>query len=125
MTNERVSSVGEPKFSTFISTRAAEASSPTTAGRSPLNTDSTTGCFWYFKKNLLMVSIRMNDGNTTANVANVADGHNVRELLGREPVVARHHLALYHREHGIAPAEAEKAYLEEGVEELKKNHRFR
>ena len=70
MTNERVSSVGEPKFSAFINTKAADASKPTTAGRKPLKTDSTTGCFWYFKKKRLMVSIRMNEGNTTANVAN-------------------------------------------------------
>ena len=34
-----------PKFSLFIKTRAAAASKPTTAGRNPLNTASTAGCF--------------------------------------------------------------------------------
>ena len=32
-------------------------------------TASTTGCFWYFKKNRLMITINMNDGKTTAKVA--------------------------------------------------------
>ena len=50
MTKEYMSSLGELKFSEFINTSAAEASRPTTAGRSPLNTASTEGCFWYFRK---------------------------------------------------------------------------
>ena len=58
-----------PKFSAFISSKEADASKPTTAGRSPLKTASTEGCFWYFKKNLLMSNIRMKEGNTTAKVA--------------------------------------------------------
>ena len=45
MTKEYMSSLGELKFSEFINTSAAEASRPTTAGRSPLNTTSTEGCF--------------------------------------------------------------------------------
>lgn len=69
MMKEYISSWGELKFSVFISTSAADASSPTTAGRSPLNTASTAGCFCYFRKNLLIVSIRMNEGSTTAKVA--------------------------------------------------------
>jgi hypothetical protein len=67
--NEYISSLGELKFSVFINTRAADASSPTTAGRNPLNTASTAGCFWYFRKNLLITNIRMNEGSTTAKVA--------------------------------------------------------
>lgn len=66
---EYMSLSGELKFSSFIKTRAADANNPTTAGRSPLNTASTAGCFWYFRKNLLIVSIRMNEGSTTAKVA--------------------------------------------------------
>ena len=69
MTKEYMSSLGELKFSEFINTSAAEASRPTTAGRSPLNTASTEGCFWYFRKNLLMVSISRKEGSTTANAA--------------------------------------------------------
>ena len=68
MTKEYMSSLGELKFSEFINTSAAEASRPTTAGRSPLNTASTEGCFCYFRKNLLMVSISRKEGSTTANV---------------------------------------------------------
>lgn len=68
MTKEYMSSLGELKFSEFINTSAAEASRPTTAGR-VLNTASTEGCFWYFRKNLLMVSISRKEGSTTANVA--------------------------------------------------------
>ena len=45
MINVYKSSVGDEKFSFVISTKAAEASRPTTAGRKPLNTASTTGCF--------------------------------------------------------------------------------
>ena len=59
-----------PKFSPFISTSAAAASRPTTPGRSPLNTAATEGCFWYFKKNRLMRSIRIKEGKITARVAN-------------------------------------------------------
>ena len=66
---EYMSSSGELKFSAFIKTSAADANNPTTAGRSPLNTASTAGCFWYFKKNRLMITINMNDGKTTAKVA--------------------------------------------------------
>ena len=43
--NEYMSSLGELKFSAFINTNAADASNPTTAGRNPLNTASTAGCF--------------------------------------------------------------------------------
>ena len=58
---EYMSSSGELKFSSFIKTSAADANNPTTA--------ATAGCFWYFRKNLLIVSIRMNEGSTTAKVA--------------------------------------------------------
>ena len=58
-----------PKFSAVINRRAAAANRPTTAGRKPWKTASTIGCFWYFRKNLLMAIIRMNDGSTTAKVA--------------------------------------------------------
>ena len=61
--------LSEPKFSWFIRTNAAAANSPTTPGRRPLNTDAMTGCFWYFRKNLLISTIRMNEGNTTESVA--------------------------------------------------------
>lgn len=43
--NEYISSLGELKFSTFIKIKAAEANNPTTAGRKPLKTASTIGCF--------------------------------------------------------------------------------
>ena len=69
MTKEYMSSLGELKFSEFINTSAAEASSPTTAGRSQLHTASTEGSYWYFRKNLLMVSISRKEGSTTAKVA--------------------------------------------------------
>ena len=46
-TNCRVSPVGEPKFSVFISTRAAEAMSPMTAGRNPANVSVTCRLSWY------------------------------------------------------------------------------
>ena len=61
--------VSVPKFSPFISTKAAEASSPTTPGRNPLNTAATDGCFWYFRKNLLIIIMRINEGSTTEHVA--------------------------------------------------------
>lgn len=67
--NEYISSLGELKFSVFINIKAADARRPTTAGRNPLNTASTAGCFWYFRKNLLIANIRMNEGSTTAKVA--------------------------------------------------------
>ena len=49
-----IDSSGLPKLAVFISSRAEAASSPTTAGRSPLKTDSTVGCFWNFRKYLLI-----------------------------------------------------------------------
>ena len=57
-----------PKFSLFISTKAAAASKPTTPGRNPLNTAATAGCFWYLRKKRLISTIRMNEGSTTAPV---------------------------------------------------------
>ena len=45
ITKVRTSFVGEPKFSTFINTKAADANKPTTAGRKPLKIASTIGCF--------------------------------------------------------------------------------
>lgn len=65
---EYMSSSGELKFSAFIKTSAADANNPTTAGRSPLNTASTADAL-VFQKELLIVSIRMNEGSTTAKVA--------------------------------------------------------
>lgn len=42
-TKEYLSSDGDEKFSLFISTNAAEANNPTTAGLNPLNIASTAG----------------------------------------------------------------------------------
>ena len=47
----------------------------------------------------------------------LTNGYDVGELLRRKPVVAAHHFALNHRNHGIASAEAEKAYNKKGVEQ--------
>ena len=59
----------ELKFSLFIKSKAAAASKPTTAGRKVLKTFSTEGWLRYFIRNLLMSSIRIKLGNTTAKVA--------------------------------------------------------
>ena len=64
-----ICAVSVPKFSPFIRTKAAAASSPTTPGRSPQNTASTAGCFWYFKKKRLITTMRMKEGSTTDIVA--------------------------------------------------------
>ena len=45
MVNCDVDSLGLLKFSGFMSNKADAANSPTTAGRNPLKTDSTVGCF--------------------------------------------------------------------------------
>lgn len=50
------------------------------------------------------------------------DGDDVGEFTHRHPMVVRDDFALYHREHGIATAETEEAYEEEGDEELEKEH---
>ena len=69
ITNVKKTTNKKPKNTKNNKTKTTDASSPTTAGRSPLKTASTAGCFWYFRKNLLMVSIRIKEGSTTANVA--------------------------------------------------------
>lgn len=43
MMNWYLSVTALPKFSSFINSRAAAANKPITAGRKPLNTDSTNG----------------------------------------------------------------------------------
>ena len=50
----------------------------------------------------------------------LADGHNVRELPARQPVVAVDHLALDEGNHGIAAAEAEQPDFEETIKEIQK-----
>ena len=69
ITNEYISVDGAEKFSWFINTKAAAARRPTTAGLKPLNTASTMGWELYLKKNLLISSIKINEGSTTAKVA--------------------------------------------------------
>lgn len=69
--NEYKSVDGLEKFSGVININAAAANNPTTAGLNPLKTASTIGCVLYLKKNLLIKSIKMNEGNTTANVATI------------------------------------------------------
>ena len=46
----------------------------------------------------------------------LADCHDVGELLGGNPVVARHHLAVDQRDDGVATSEAEESHLEESDE---------
>ena len=65
-------SIIEPKFSSFMSSRVAAPSNPTTAGRSPLKTFCTGSVFMYFMNILLIRIMRMSDGSTKAKVA-VAD----------------------------------------------------
>jgi hypothetical protein len=60
------------------------------------------------------------DANRTR--CHLRDGNDIRELTHRHPMVVRDDLTLNHRDHGIATAEAEEAYEEEGVEELKEDH---
>ena len=64
--------LGVEKFSGVINSNVAAANSPTTAGRSPMNTLFTSRVCMYFMNILLMRIIRMSEGNTSANVA-VAD----------------------------------------------------
>ena len=52
----------------------------------------------------------------------LADGHDVGELGARHPLVVHHHLGLDEREHAVAAAETEEAYLEEGEKQTEKNH---
>ena len=62
-------SEGVEKFSGVISNRQAAANRPTTAGRSPVKTCSTAGWCLNCIRNFEIISIRMNEGSTTANVA--------------------------------------------------------
>ena len=95
----------------------------------------------YFIRNLEINNMRMKDGKTTANVAvaeprmpiqwappalttavYLRNGHDIRELAHRHPMVVRHNLALNHGDHCVATAETEEADEEEGVEELEEDH---
>ena len=58
-----------PKFSSFMSSKAAAANRPTTAGRKPWKVLSTALWFLYLIRNLLMISISTKLGKTTAKVA--------------------------------------------------------
>jgi len=60
---------GEEKFSSVIKSRAAAPNIPTTAGRKPAKTSCTAEVFIYFISILLMSTIRINDGSTSAKVA--------------------------------------------------------
>ena len=60
---------GVLKFSSFMSRREAAASRPTTAGRSPISAWPMEALSLYYMKNLLMASMRMKLGRTTAKVA--------------------------------------------------------
>ena len=62
-------SVGVEKFSGVSSNSVAAPSIPTTAGRKPEKTDCTMLVCMYFKKSLLIIIIRMSEGNTKAKVA--------------------------------------------------------
>ena len=62
-------SAKDEKLSLFINNRAAAASSPTTAGRSVLNTLFTMGVSMYLRNILAMSTMRMNDGRMSAPVA--------------------------------------------------------
>ena len=59
----------ELKFSLLHKSRVAAAISPTMAGRSPMKMLCTTFDCIYFKNNLLIMSIRMKLGSTSAKVA--------------------------------------------------------
>ena len=54
--------------------------------------------------------------------SHLADGNDVGKFLRREPLVARDHLSLNHREHGISAAEPEQSDFEERIEQLQPNH---
>lgn len=64
-----VSSDGEEKFSSLQSSSVAAASSPTTAGRKPLNTLCTNGDFMCLRNILLIRIISTNDGSISESVA--------------------------------------------------------
>ncbi len=59
----------EPKFSASHNSSVAAASKPTTAGRSPVKMACTSDVRMYFRKSLLMSTISMIDGRTSASVA--------------------------------------------------------
>ena len=48
----------------------------------------------------------------------LADGHDVGELAGADPMVVVHNLGLYHGNHGIAPTKAKQTDEEECPEEF-------
>ena len=54
------------------------------------------------------------DGSRSA----LTDSHYVRELPHCHPMIMPYDLALYHRKHGIPPAESEETDKEEGPEKL-------
>ena len=60
---------GDEKFSFVISSKAAAASNPTTAGRKPINTLCTVGVCIYFINIRLINIISMSEGSTSAMVA--------------------------------------------------------
>ena len=60
---------GDEKFSFVISSKAAAASNPTTAGRKPINTLCTVGVCIYFINIRLISIISMSEGSTSATVA--------------------------------------------------------
>ena len=58
-----------PKFSLVISSKAAEANNPTTAGRKPQKMEAMMGLFLCRSNRRLMVSMSKKEGRITANVA--------------------------------------------------------
>ena len=60
---------GDEKFSLLQSSNVAAASKPTTTGRRPENIDCTIGEFMCFRNILLMSSIKIREGSTSAKVA--------------------------------------------------------
>ena len=69
MQNCHGSSLGVLKFSRVHNNKVAAASRPTTAGRRPRNTDVTVGVCMYFMNIMLMSTISISEGSTSANVA--------------------------------------------------------
>lgn len=65
---------GDEKFSFVISSKAAAASNPTTAGRKPINTLCTVGVCIYFINIRLISIISMSEGSTSATVATTLPG---------------------------------------------------
>ena len=139
MMKEYISSWGELKFSVFISTSAADASSPTTACRvllifqkefadgehqderrqhygesgyaRPKHSHARAVLFGY--RGIAYIGCRIDADRTGSHLA---DCYDVGKLLRCEPAVTGDYLTLYHGQHGVSAAKTEQADFKECVE---------